>query len=449
MSGVWRIMGKVFREQVVSLYVDEEKTTTEIASILKVSTATVYSCLRRENVTMRHQGQTRGSREVDALTDKIIYYYVDQKKSLRQIGRLLGIPFGKVHWILNKAGIKLRPNLGLRFKVTDEMIEKIKQLYPKYKSSQRVAREVGISHVYVIQLLRKEGIAIRKRAASGPDSNLWNPKYHSKSFVKRVASLYIDKRVNIHTIVKILNVSEGIVRNALICAGIEPLRYNPSARCRDKELIAKIVPLYVKEKMGCYRIAKIVGVNPGMVYDVLKAARIRLRPKIVAKYHTEKFIKNAIYLYAKKGFSIADVGRFLGAPDYIIRSLLRRENVIMRKSAGPNSLYQDTDFIAKVIELYKTKSILEISKELGGTHETIRRILIKVGIQRRTPGHHQRRPYKVTDTMIDAMKRLYAENKSTAVIGDRVGLSSVHVLTVLRKAGVEIRSRGHYKQANQ
>ena len=91
----------------------------------------------------------------------IIDMYAKQKKTLREIGLIINHNHDYVRRRLIKYGVKRRTP-SKRKRVTKEKINEVIKLYEKYHSSITVGKEVELSRVYVIRILKEHGIEVNK-----------------------------------------------------------------------------------------------------------------------------------------------------------------------------------------------------------------------------------------------------------------------------------------------
>ena len=95
-----------------------------------------------------------------ASKEELTTLYIEQKKSLKEIGRLYGVSPGLVHYYLKKAGIKIRPTGRPKGKsLTKEALarqQEVKELKKEGLTNSAIGRKLGLSRQYIWLLLRKQ-----------------------------------------------------------------------------------------------------------------------------------------------------------------------------------------------------------------------------------------------------------------------------------------------------
>ena len=103
----------------------------------------------------------------------------------------------------------------------------------------------------------------------------------------------------------------------------------------------------------------------------------------------------------------------------------------------------------EVIRLYLSGlTLVEVGRRFGVTNTCVRNLLLAQGVQPRTVGEASqlawKKPSRVARTSsfdVDQVVELYRDGLDSVEIGDRLGTSSVHVRYLLRRSGVEVRSK--------
>ena len=101
-----------------------------------------------------------GSYVIESITkEELTDLYVKQGKTIREIASIIGATSHFVwHWCL-KYHIRMR-SASKRVRLTRDKIKMIVALYKLYHNSFRVGKAVGLSHVWVINVLRREGVKV-------------------------------------------------------------------------------------------------------------------------------------------------------------------------------------------------------------------------------------------------------------------------------------------------
>mgnify|MGYP002761184674 CR=1 FL=1 len=139
--------------EVVRLYTEENKSTTDIAKKYDCSAATISRRLKKNNVKLR--------KNLDE--SKIVELYTEEKKSTPQIAEKFDCGTNTVARCLKRNGVKMRGNGGT--KVDQNVTKKeLKNLYIEEDYTQRELKEYyGYASIYSIQQkLNKFGISKSK-----------------------------------------------------------------------------------------------------------------------------------------------------------------------------------------------------------------------------------------------------------------------------------------------
>jgi transposase-like protein/uncharacterized OsmC-like protein len=175
-------------EKIKKLYVVEGKSIHAIMQCTDYTDSVIRRVLQGEGVKLRScTGGWKRKRRVlgDSEIANIKRLYIEEKKSIREIAKETKYPINYIFDILQCAKVSMRKAGDWRH-VTSEKLEEIKRLYAEYRSSILVGELVGLSHVYVLQLLRREGIAVYRRSKN----------------IDKIFNLYIDEGKTIKEIAR-------------------------------------------------------------------------------------------------------------------------------------------------------------------------------------------------------------------------------------------------------
>jgi DNA-binding CsgD family transcriptional regulator len=176
--------------------------------------------------------------------------YEKEKRSLRNIAKILGCSNSSVRYRSIKYGIKLRSN-----KKIDLNKSVLQRLYVKEgKSSKEVAEVLSCSYGTVLNRCKEYGIPAKSKRIKGL----------SKALLHK---LYVKEGKTTREIAKILGCSFEPVRKRCKQLGI-PLR-NPGGKILDINELA-LGRLYIKEDKSIPEIAKILDCSVGPIYKRVK-----------------------------------------------------------------------------------------------------------------------------------------------------------------------------------
>ncbi len=104
------------KEKICRMYVEEGKTLKEIAEQFGVSITSVWHMLKELGVERRKRGWRLSGVNggvgveagLDSLGKKLYHLYVDEGKTIREIGNKLGVSHTRAWFLLKKYGIPIR-----------------------------------------------------------------------------------------------------------------------------------------------------------------------------------------------------------------------------------------------------------------------------------------------------------------------------------------------------
>ena len=144
-------------------------TTTKLGKIWKCASSTISTILKRHGVTRRqlkadiNNNSIYHPRNLDnCQISKMIYAYVKDHKTIREIAKDHDIKkdhdinYATIWYCLNNAGLKMRKSCRRNiFSVEEE--KQLCEDYKELKSSIKVGLIYGISHVSVLNIVRRHG----------------------------------------------------------------------------------------------------------------------------------------------------------------------------------------------------------------------------------------------------------------------------------------------------
>lgn len=263
---------KLYLEEnkIKNLYINEKKSTREIGRILKVSGNTINKKLRELNIKIRDC-------KIDLDLNKIGNLYVNQKKSIKEISKSFGVGENTIRERLIEMNIKRRKNS----QKLDLDTKRIADLYVnKMKTIKEIAKILKVSVHPIHNRLIGMNIKIRKELDLDED---------------RIKDLYINKKKPISEIARDLGVSAIPINRRLDENKIK--RGNKKFNLLD---LKKIVDLYVNQKKSATEIGKIFEVSNDVIIKKLKERGIKIR-----KHSPTEFKKGDLRITGKNSYNWA------------------------------------------------------------------------------------------------------------------------------------------------
>ena len=139
-------------EKIKELYVNEKKSTREIGKVFRVGKNLIIDRLKAMNIKIRKNGE---GKKIDSDLKKIRKLYVNQKKTIKEIAKILNVSISYIHKRLKKAKINRSNKIKLNFK-------KIKELYiNEKKTTFEIGKILGVSDVTILNRLKEMNIQLR------------------------------------------------------------------------------------------------------------------------------------------------------------------------------------------------------------------------------------------------------------------------------------------------
>lgn len=237
------------------LYINEGKNTYEIAKIMKVSNSVIQDRLNEMEIKMING---RKFRRLNLDIEKIKDLYLNQKKSVAEIGKIFGLSQNVILNRLKEERIEIRPR---RLNLDGGMIT---NLYLNQKKSiTEIGELFGVNAMTIFNRLKEEGIKIRKRGRK---------KILNENKIK---DLYVNQNKSIKEIEKILAVSDRPIANILKKMGIKIKIGTKRIKLDNK----KIIDLYLNEDKSTIEIGRIFGVTYGVIIKRLKENGIKIKKR--------------------------------------------------------------------------------------------------------------------------------------------------------------------------
>lgn len=127
-------------DEIKRLYIEENKTLTEIAQIMNCGYGTIQKRIKEMGLSRDRFKNT--SSNIEEMREKIRHLYIDEKLSSNEIGKIIGKAGKTVLYHLKQMGIEIRPVK----KINQEEFE---QLWNQGKSDREIAEYFGVEETTI------------------------------------------------------------------------------------------------------------------------------------------------------------------------------------------------------------------------------------------------------------------------------------------------------------
>lgn len=167
----------------------------------------------------------------------------------------------------------------------------------------------------------------------------------------------------------------------------------------------------------------------------------------LSRSHLTERNEEIIRLYVKERLTLREVGGRFGLSRERVRQILERAGVPRRKHSSGRAKPVPTDMWerkAEVIHLYLENglSLKQTGERFGRSHVAVINLLKAAGIRRRSRSWRSHWPWRDAEQRTQEIARVYVqEGLSLEQIAARFDLNRLTVRRILQKAGVNRRSR--------
>jgi predicted transcriptional regulator len=152
-------LNKEIEDKIIDLYINKKMSTTKVAKEVGISSTGVSKIIKRNGYSTRSiskakKGVKRGSK---LPVDKVVYLYVNEEKTSIEIAKIIGCSKPSVLKILRDNEVDLRKP-GYRENYKNPKTEEIKILYLSGIPIPEVANIIGMSYSGVNKILKKLNI---------------------------------------------------------------------------------------------------------------------------------------------------------------------------------------------------------------------------------------------------------------------------------------------------
>lgn len=404
--------------------------------------------------------------------------YVNQQKSLKEVGDEVGVSTSTIHSWLNRHGIDSRtPGETMTDGNTQPLRSEAwlcEQYQNQQKSSSTIGDELGVSSSTVTRWLRKHGIETRSLSESLTDGNTEPLK--NEAWLREQ---YIEQELSTTEIGERLGVTCGAVGHWLNKHEIEGRGPSESQTDGNTETLKNESWLrhhYLTQEKTAEEIAQPLNVTTGTVLNWLRRHDIEARGRGEAEDRLRsglRNLRNKQWLQQKieENQPITDIGDECGVTSAAVHYWLDKHGIETdikvdptRNSMSAAETYRDKSWMQEQY-VERHRSTTEIGEELGVSKMTISRWLRRHGIETRGTapeqihtGTSQSEDTTTTSQGEDTTttegkyrneewlrERYQEEERTTAEIGRLCGVSKVTISRWLRSHEIETRGRSESK----
>ena len=163
--GVFQGTAEEVKSLLIRKYLEENKTLREIGKELGVTHERVRQLLKRLRIKRKNRGRLSKTDVVNF--EEVLKLYEHRKLPLAEIGRRCGVSAYTIAKVLKNNGVKLRRRGWIvvrrrKFFLNDEDKEVLRKMYLERKmSTQKIARRFGVSPITVYRKLKEMGVPTR------------------------------------------------------------------------------------------------------------------------------------------------------------------------------------------------------------------------------------------------------------------------------------------------
>jgi len=435
-------------------YLENKKSTHVIGEMIDVSGATVLKWLKKARIPIKQDWhEMHGYDFVKPSDEQLCKWYINDRKSIFEIGEIVGVSGSTISKWLEKAGIERRDDREQVFAHFGKEIKKPsgEQLCRWYieekKSTVEIGEIVGVSYSAINSWLKEAGIPIRQDYY----------EMHGYDFVKptneQLRWWYINEKKSAHKIGEIVGVSKGTVLRWLEEDGINR-RNNREKVFADlgKEIVKptddQLRRWYVDEKKSTREIGEIIGANGSTIAEWLKKAEIERRGQREARFLSlgKEVVKPSNTQlrrwYIDEGKSTYEIGKIVGVNWATALNWLKEASIPIRQDYyemhGYDFVKPSRDQLRKWYVDDK-KSTIEIAEIVGVSWGTVSNWLKEAGVQIRNQTEAKFVQYgkEIEKPPDERLRKWYInEKRSAAEISTIVDVDKTTILNWLARAGI-------------
>lgn len=324
---------EISKDVLERLYVEERRSVHDIAKGLGVKSNVVHSRLHEYGIPTR-------TRRIDISKDTLERLYLEECKSATEIAKDLGINTGVVYSRLREYGIPTRTRrIDLPVKVLEQkyVVEK--------KTATEISKELGVNASLVNANLHRAGIPVR------PTNNIPRVIIPKEDLVR----MYQDEGLSTSDIGHKFECHPDIVWRRLKKYGIP--RRNSGTISRTIITKEALQRMYVDEQKSPAMIAREVGCNDITVWNRLKEYGFEIRGRNLGNVITKEDLQR---LYRGEGRPIKEIAEIYKCHQKTIQAYRRKFGIPKRRD------YSDEYYVRhRKLRAEGKKRFAEMTEMLG------------------------------------------------------------------------------------
>lgn len=412
------------------LYVEEDKTLAEVGALVGYSSSGVAKLLRSYGIPTRPRAGRRLSHDERLSPERLAVMYHDEALSVPEIARRAATTEDRVALRLRSYGIPLR-----RLRTEPLEMDLLEELYRNQGLAPAdIAGRLGCSIAHVKRELHRCGIPPRQRQAPLPPGVVPITK-------QLLEELYVRRGLTMAEVAAEVGGHPSRVGAALrrfaIAARPSGSRRLPGLEPLTRDLL---VDLYVVQRLGSVTIARRLGGHPSRILHALHRFGIPTRVEAgrgVAR-PPECDAADLRRWYVEERMSMEAIAQKLGVTTNQVRMDIRRNRIRRPVTGTPPTPAPPSDVLE---ELYVDQGLptAEIGRRFGSAPRTVRRWLNEAAIPiapRTTRATRRALPRELLEDLY------VGEGLTSREVAEELGVSQRAVLRSLHDYGIPVRFPG-------
>lgn len=469
------MLGSLSAEFLAERYQRQGQSADKIAAELGCSSQFVRDRLREFGIPLRPRGAPPPAGAERPSAELLRRLYVEEGKTLAEVGPLVGYSQGGVAKLLRSYGIPTRPRTGRRLSHDEQLSrERLAAMYQdEALSVAEIARRAGTTEDRVALRLRRYGIPLRRARTEALEAGLLEELYrdqglavgdiagrlgcpiaHVKRELRRhgirphrrpatlppglapitrelLEELYLRRGLTLAEVAAEVGGSSSRVGAALRRFGI-PSRPRGSRRIPGLVPLTPelLVDLYVVQRLGSITIARQLGGHPSRILHALHRFGIPTRVEAGRGVGRppECDAADLRRWYVEERLSMEAIAGELGVTTHQVRLALRR-NRIRRPVTGTPPTPAPPREVLKELYVDQGLPMAEIGRRFGSAPRTVRRWLDEATIPvapRTTRASRRPLPKELLEDLYNGEGLTSREIAEELDVGQRAVLRSLH-----------------------
>jgi transposase-like protein len=434
-------------------YCENERSSSEIGDELGVSGLTVRNWLEKHGIDRRSQSEARAGGNVEPLHDSDWLYeqYIEQERSTYDIADELGVNRNTVSSWLDRHDIEKRGDTDAFGKKAVDELKDRDWLYQQYGERERstydIADELNVVKTTVCEWMRRHDIEFRspsQRVSDGDITPLTDEKWLREQYEEKQRSKTdIAEELNL----SVTAVSSWIQKHEIDARSVSESRAEGDTKpLHDSDWLYE---QYIEQERSTYDIADELDIDRTTVSNWLGKHGIETRGDTEA-FGAEPVeeLQNAEWLYQQyheRGKSCPEIASRLDVAASTVRSWMHKHDIEFRShseslTTGNIDSLQDADWLREQYkENQRTKT--DIAHELDVSIGSVGTWLKKHGIEQRSLSEENSEGDVGQLHDPDWLYAQYVEQERTTTdIAEELGVATGTVSNWIKKHGFELRT---------